>query len=157
MSDVRELANLLLKKGLTLSLAESCTGGKIASLITDMPGVSEFFTGCAVTYSDSSKERLLNVSRNTLIQFGAVSAETAEEMATGAKTLFGTDIAASATGIAGPQGGTDMKPAGTVFIAVTDGNSTECKRLALSGSRGDIREDTAKNLIRMLTEFIESM
>ena len=147
---VKELLDLLLEKRITVSLAESCTGGKISSFITDMPGASEVFKGCAVTYSNDSKETILNVSRNTLTAFGAVSAETAKEMAAGARKIFGTDMAASATGIAGPDGGTDAKPVGTVFIAVTDGSRTECEHLRLNGSREDIRNDTATAVIRML-------
>jgi len=158
MSDsVKQLVDMLLKKKLTLSLAESCTGGKIASLLTDIPGVSECFKGCAVTYSDASKEILLNVSSTTLAQFGAVSAETAEEMANGAMKVFGTDVAASATGIAGPDGGSDVKPIGTVFITVTNGNRTECRGSILKGSRDDIRNGTAKSVIRMLTDLVGEM
>jgi nicotinamide-nucleotide amidase len=152
---VEILAGLLLKKGLTISFAESCTGGTAAALVTDMPGASEFFAGCAVTYSDDSKEKVLNVSSGTLRRYGAVSAEAAKEMAEGARTAFRTDIAASATGIAGPGGGTDDKPVGTVFIAVADGKRTECKRFALNGSRGGIRDATAKNVIRTVIEFLE--
>ncbi|MCL2143534.1 MAG: nicotinamide-nucleotide amidohydrolase family protein, partial [Methanomassiliicoccaceae archaeon] len=114
----------------------------------------EFFMGSAVTYSNDSKNRILNVSRATLEKFGAVSAETAKEMALSAKMTFGTDIAASATGIAGPGGGTAAKPVGTVFIAVTDGVTTECKALALRGSRSDIRKATAANVIRSLTDLV---
>jgi len=154
---VRELAALLLKKRLTMSLAESCTGGKIASLITDIPGASEFFLGCAVSYSNPSKEKLLNVSHETLMRDGAVSAETAEGMAKGALSLFGTDIAASATGIAGPGGGTDLKPVGTMFICVTNGKRTESRGTFLKGSRDDIRNGTVKKVIRMLLDLVNEM
>jgi PncC family amidohydrolase len=153
---VRELTELLLKKKYTVSLAESCTGGKIASLLTDMPGASEFFFGCAVTYSDTSKEKLLNVPREILETYGAVSAEAAEHMAKDARELFGTDIAASATGIAGPGGGTSQKPVGTVFIAATDGKRTKAERLELKGSRDDIRQATAENVIRLLIDIAGS-
>jgi len=155
--NIKELFDLLLRKGLTLSLAESCTGGKVASLMTDIPGASEVFKGCAVTYSNDSKERMLNVSRATLISNGAVSAEAAKEMAGGARTVFGTDIAASATGIAGPEGGTDAKPVGTVFIAVADGNGTECRQLVLKGSRDDVRDGTSRAVIRMLIDSVKKM
>ncbi|MCL2712484.1 MAG: CinA family protein [Methanomassiliicoccaceae archaeon] len=156
MSDVnaRTLADIFFEKGLTLSLAESCTGGKVASLITDVPDVSSFFKGCAVTYSNLSKERILNVSNETLVTKGAVSAEAAEEMAEGAKNVFGTDIAASATGIAGPSGGTELKPVGTVYIAVTDGIRTECKAYFFKGCRDEIKDSTAKSMMRMIIDFI---
>jgi len=151
---VSDLIKKLTEKKLTLSLAESCTGGLISSSLTETAGASEFFLGCAVTYSNRSKEKFLNVLNGTLTVNGAVSAETAKEMAAGAKTLFDSDIAASVTGIAGPGGGTPIKPVGTVFIAVTDGKRTECMHLTLSGSRKEIREAAAGNLIRMITEFI---
>ncbi|MDR0778846.1 MAG: CinA family protein [Methanomassiliicoccaceae archaeon] len=153
--NLKELSDLLIKKRYTLSLAESCTGGLIAKQITDMPGASKFFIGSAVTYSNESKEKLLNVSHRTLTEHGAVSAETAEEMAKGAMFLFKTDAAASATGIAGPDGGTETKPVGTVFIAVTDGKRTKSERLVLKGSRDDIRNETSENVIRMLIDLIE--
>jgi len=154
LSEILDLAQKLTENKLTLSLAESCTGGSISSLVTDIPGASEFFLGCAVTYSNQSKEKSLNVPHGTLTKYGAVSAETAEEMAIGAKRLFDSDIAASVTGIAGPSGGTPAKPVGTVFIAVTDGKRTEHMRLKLKGTRNEIREATAEILIRMITEFV---
>ena len=150
---VNALTEILLKKGYSLSLAESCTGGLISSMITEIPGASAFFAGCAVTYSYESKEELLDVSHETLMDKGAVSEETANEMSSGALSLFNTDIAGAVTGIAGPDGGTDVKPVGTVFISVTDGERTECRRLSLKGSRSEIRHSAAEDLIDMLTEF----
>jgi len=152
--DAEGLADLLLKKRLTLSLAESCTGGMISSVITDIPGASGFFRGCAVTYSNDSKEKILNIPAGTLIAYGAVSAETAKAMAEGARELFAADIAGSATGIAGPDGGSEQKPVGTVFTAVTDGKRTECRGLLLNGSRDEIRKGTAQNLIGMLRDLV---
>jgi len=152
-SRITAVARIFSEKGYTLSLAESCTGGMISSMITEMPGASEFFMGCAVTYSYASKEKLLNVSRKTLVDKGAVSEETATEMASGALSLFRTDIAAAVTGIAGPGGGTSLKPVGTVFIAVTDGIRTECRKLSLSGSRAEIRGSAAEDLLDMLIGF----
>ncbi|MCL2786593.1 MAG: CinA family protein [Methanomassiliicoccaceae archaeon] len=157
LESIRELSAILLKKGLTMSLAESCTGGRAAALITDVPGSSEFFSGCAVTYSNGSKEMLLNVSHETLVSFGAVSAETAVEMAEGALKVFRTDIAGSVTGIAGPGGGTAAKPVGTVFVAVTCGTRTECVMLSLKGSRDRIRDDTVRHVIKMLTDLAGEM
>lgn len=148
-----ELASVLIRKRCTLALAESCTGGKISSLMTDAPGASEFFMGCAVVYSNTSKERILGVSHGTIAAHGSVSAETAKEMATGARDVLGSDIAASVTGIAGPGGGSAEKPVGTVFIAVTDGKREECRKLMLSGSRTQIRDAAAAGVIRLLIEF----
>jgi len=147
------LAGIFQKKKITLSLAESCTGGMISSFITDIPGASEFFLGGAVTYSNASKERLLNVPRNILEAHGAVSKETAEAMALGCKELFSSDVAASATGIAGPGGGTPSKPVGTVFIAVTDGRTVKSERLELKGTRDEIRTAAAENVIRLIIGF----
>ena len=154
---LERLVELLIRKKLTLSLAESCTGGKVASMMTDIPGASEFFLGSAVTYSNASKEKLLNVSHTTIIENGAVSLETAEGMAKGARELFGTDIAAAATGIAGPGGGTDLKPIGTVFIAVTNGERTDHRGLILKGSRDDIRRGTARGMICMALDMVGEM
>lgn len=102
--------------GLTISTAESCTGGLIAHILTETAGSSAWVLGGAVTYANEIKERVLGVQRETLLAHGAVSAETAIEMAQGARRLFGTDLALSATGIAGPGGAVDGKPVGTVFL-----------------------------------------
>ncbi len=107
---------VLVERKLTLAFAESCTGGLIGDLITDISGSSAYFLGSAVTYSDDAKQKLLKVQAATLAAHGAVSAETAAEMAQGARQLYGADIAASVTGIAGPTGATPGKPVGLVYI-----------------------------------------
>ena len=142
-------------KGLKLSLAESCTGGMIASEITDLSGSSEFFLGSAVTYSNESKENILGVSRPSLIEFGAVSESVAKEMALGSLKVYGSDIAGSVTGIAGPNGGTPQKPVGTVWMAVTDGKRTAAYENHFEGSRKDVREQTVRVLIEHLIEFVQ--
>jgi PncC family amidohydrolase len=101
---------------MTLALAESCTGGLVGHMITDVPGSSAYFLGSAVTYSYEAKESILGVSRATLLAHGAVSAQTAEEMARGARALFHSDIAVSITGIAGPTGELPGKPVGLVHL-----------------------------------------
>ena len=111
-----QVHRMLVERGLTLSLAESCTGGLIGDLITDISGSSAYFLGGAVTYADSAKQRLLGVRLATLDAHGAVSAQTAAEMAQGARQLYGSDIAASVTGIAGPTGATPGKPVGLVYV-----------------------------------------
>ncbi|MDB6039502.1 MAG: CinA-like protein, partial [Verrucomicrobiales bacterium] len=108
----------------TLALAESCTGGYIANRITNISGASAVFMGGAVTYSNEAKQSLLNVNAATISQFGAVSEQTAREMAKGALERFNADYAISVTGIAGPNGGTDDKPVGTVFIGFADASDT---------------------------------
>ncbi len=112
------VGELLNNNNLTLATAESCTGGKIASLITSVPGSSGWFRGSVVAYDNSIKTGVLGVSNDTLRLYGAVSAETAGEMASGVRRLMGTDYAVSVTGIAGPTGGTADKPVGTVWIAI---------------------------------------
>jgi nicotinamide-nucleotide amidase len=112
------IGKLLNDNNLTVSTAESCTGGKIASIITSVPGSSGWFTGSVVAYDNNIKTGILGVSSETIRQYGAVSAETAGEMARGARRLMGTDYSVAVTGIAGPAGGTAEKPVGTVWIAV---------------------------------------
>ena len=109
---------LLKEKSLTVTFAESCTGGLMAKSITDVPGASSVFPGSAVTYSNGVKMKLVNVSEKTIRDHTEVSYECAEEMAAGAREFFGTDIAVSATGYAGPGGGTEKEPVGTVYVGV---------------------------------------
>jgi len=153
-SEISDLIELLREKGLTISFAESCTGGMVGAMMTDEPGVSDVFMGSAVTYSNGSKESLLGVRHDTLTEHGAVSEETAKEMATGARRAYSSDIAASVTGIAGPSGATDSKPIGLVFIAVTDGTSINCSMNRFSGDRDSVRRKTVHSLIRYVTDFV---
>ena len=122
------LGERLRGRGLTLALAESCTGGLIGSLITDVAGSSDYFLGSAVTYANSAKAGLLGVREETLATVGAVSAETAAQMAQGARRVYGADIAAAVTGIAGPGGGTPEKPTGLTYIhlSAADAEIGEC-------------------------------
>ncbi|MEN6470886.1 MAG: competence/damage-inducible protein A [Clostridiaceae bacterium] len=130
---------LLTEKGITLSVAESCTGGLIASTIVSMPGSSAFFTEGVVTYSNGAKERRLDVSEETLARFGAVSRETALEMAYGMRESAKSDVALSVTGIAGPDGGSAEKPVGLVYIGVAEASGATAHELRLSGGRERIR------------------
>ena len=144
------------RTGLKLSLAESCTGGMIGCKITSVSGASAFFMGSAVTYSNESKEKILGVSHKSLMDHGAVSEAVAKEMAEGSLKVYGSDIAASVTGIAGPDGGTPEKPVGTVWMAVTDGKRTVAYENHFEGSRDDIRELTSDILMVRIIEFIGS-
>lgn len=121
------IASILTKHKKTLSVAESCTGGKIASMITAISGASAFFEGSVTSYSNTIKETILNVDKEILIKYGAVSKECAEAMAKGVKETMNTDFSIATTGIAGPSGGTPDKPVGTVWIAIayTDNKTSE--------------------------------
>ncbi len=134
-----EVISILRKKGKTISLAESCTGGIIASKLTDVPGASEVFERSVVSYSNRSKIDLLGVSAVTLEEFGAVSHETALQMAVGIRDRAKTDIGLSVTGIAGPGGGTERKPVGLVYIGLSDSKGAESFELRIPGDRSRIR------------------
>ena len=153
--DLVLIAEYLRAKGKTLALAESCTGGLISQLITSRPGASEFYLGCAVTYSNQAKEQILGVSHDTLMEHGAVSEETAKEMATGARRVFGSDIAASVTGIAGPGGATDEKPVGMVCIAATDGVNTVSSINRFGGDRDMVRASSVAAAARAIMKILE--
>ncbi|MCY3826577.1 MAG: competence/damage-inducible protein A [Candidatus Dadabacteria bacterium] len=147
-------ASLLLEKDLTLSVAESCTGGLCSSRFTDIPGSSVYFLGGAVVYSNESKEKLLGVSVDTLVRFGAVSEQVVFEMARGARELFGTDIGISISGIAGPGGGTAEKPVGTVWFGFSHVSSgTFCEKRNFTGTRDEIKDFAASTAIDLVRKF----
>lgn len=147
-------AALLLEKDLTLSVAESCTGGLCSSRFTDIPGSSAYFLGGAVVYSNDSKENLLGVSTDTLARFGAVSEQVVFEMALGARELFGTDIGISISGVAGPGGGTAEKPVGTVWFGFSHAAAgTFCEKRNFAGTRDEIKSFAASTAIDMVRKF----
>lgn len=134
-----ELGKALRAKDWTLSTAESCTGGLIAKTLTDVPGSSDYFQGGCVSYSDTVKTKILEVSQSTLAEYGAVSEQVALEMAYGSKKAFGTDCVIATTGIAGPGGGTPNKPVGLVYICVMwPGGNKVIKRI-FTGGRAEVR------------------
>ena len=139
---VSEIAGHLLRRGWLLSCAESCTGGGISAALTDVAGSSAWFDRGFVTYSNQAKQEMLGVSLDTLEEFGAVSRQTAIEMAVGALMYSDARLSVAVTGIAGPDGGTVQKPVGTVWIAWAseDGESALCERFA--GSRTEVRAAT---------------
>lgn len=143
---VRELARL----GKTVVTAESCTGGRIANRLTDVPGASAVFLGGAVTYSNELKKMVLGVQAETLQVHGAVSEQTAREMAEGARKRFGADYALATTGIAGPSGGTPAKPVGTVFIALASDRSTIVVRQLNQFDRDTFKQVTSQQALDML-------
>lgn len=136
------IAKILISKNLTISTAESCTGGLIASRLVDYPGISSVFLEGAVTYSNGAKINRLKVKEETLENFGAVSEETAREMAEGIAKTSGTNIGLSTTGIAGPGGGTVEKPVGLVYVGLYINGNVQVKKLELSGTREMIRRRT---------------
>ena len=133
------IAEMLSTRGKTLAVAESCTGGLIGMRLTEVPGSSSYFWEGAVTYSNESKIRVLGVSEKILIDHGAVSSETAESMASGIRKRAGTDFAISVTGVAGPDGGSEEKPVGTVFIGYSDHDKTKSMKFLFPGDRELIR------------------
>ena len=133
------VGELLKRAGKTLSVAESCTGGLIAARLTDVPGSSAYFIEGVTAYANEAKMRTLNVREAILVKHGAVSAETAEAMAVGMRERAQTDYAISITGIAGPGGGSEEKPVGTVFIGLADSEKVRSIQLVLPGDRYLIR------------------
>lgn len=157
--DCETLAELvhktLTERGLSLATAESCTGGTIASSMTAQAGASAYFKGGVVAYSNEVKECALGVQHSTLEAHGAVSEETAREMAEGVRTRLGADLAIATTGIAGPDGGTPEKPVGTVWIAVADATHTEAQLLSFPGRRRQQNIDrTVNQAFSMLIHMI---
>jgi nicotinamide-nucleotide amidase len=152
------VGRLLKERGVTLALAESCTGGLLAKRLTDMPGSSAYFAEGLVTYSNEAKERLLGVPHATILEHGAVSDVVARAMAEGARSISGADYGLSVTGIAGPDGGTEEKPVGLVFVGISDARDTFAEKLDLTAwarSRDSIRErstNLAFDLLRLRLE-----
>lgn len=146
------VGRLLIERGLTLATAESCTGGLLGNRITNVAGSSEYYLGGIVSYSDSAKMNLLGVSNETLKEFGAVSEETAQEMALGARRVLQSDVGVSITGIAGPTGGTEDKPVGLVYIAVDVAGDVAVRKFVFSEDRRynkELSAQAALNLVRM--------
>jgi len=137
------VGKMLCDRKLTISVAESCTGGLIGNLLTNVPGSSGYFLGGMIVYSDQSKVDLLNVSQDTIKIYGAVSDQTVREMAEGVKNQVNTDIGLAVTGIAGPDGGSKEKPVGTVYIGLASGNEAFSCRYRFWGTRAQIKQNTS--------------
>lgn len=149
------IAVLMKKYRLTLAVAESCTGGLVSNKITDVPGSSEYFRGGIIAYSNDLKEQMLDVPQKILKKFGAVSKETAAAMARGARKNANADIGIAITGIAGPTGGSRLKPVGTVFIAVSDKKNEECRKFLFKGKRQAIKLSASNTALLLLKKFLE--
>lgn len=139
-----------------LTTAESCTGGAIGARIVDVPGVSEVFMQGFITYSNQAKQDLIGVKEETLRTYGAVSEQTAREMAEGACRVTQSDVAVSVTGIAGPGGGTKEKPIGLVYIACFCKGVTRVEELHLSGNREQIREQSVQQALQLVYDSIKT-
>lgn len=150
----KAILDIMEQRGLTLSAAESCTGGYISHLITQHAGCSAVFYGGAVAYSYSLKESVLGVKEETLVEFGAVSEETVKEMTEGARTKFKTDYALAVSGIAGPDGGMENKPVGTVWIAVSSKDKTISKVFSFGNTRIQNIERSATAALTMLLSLL---
>ncbi|HJE03849.1 MAG TPA: CinA family protein [Aliarcobacter thereius] len=149
------LQNILKKSKKTITCAESCTGGLVASMITKIPGSSEIFNGSLVSYSNEIKHKELNVSYDTLNNFGAVSIETVKEMLDGVIYKFDADYAIAISGIAGPNGGTKNKPVGTVVIGISNKfGKNNIKTYMFKGCRETIQKKAAKTSLKKILKFI---
>ena len=150
-----EVAELLEQKKLHVTTAESCTGGLIAGALVNVPGISEWFGEGYVTYSNEAKEKLLGVSRETLTTCGAVSAETAGEMARGAADAAGADVAVAVTGIAGPDGGTAEKPVGLVYMGCFCKGELCVEKHIFAGDRAQVRAQSVQTALQLLKSMLE--
>lgn len=156
VDDERSIAEIVLalarERSMTIATAESCTGGMIATQLTDVPGSSDVVVGSIVAYANSVKLRQLGVAQQTLFECGAVSRETAREMAAGVRRLLAADLAVAVTGIAGPGGGSPDKPVGLVWIAIEDAHGAEAWRIQLPGDRSTVRTRTTVQALHRLRE-----
>ena len=151
-----EVVELLQKNKLKVTFAESCTGGLLSARLVNVPGASEVFKSSVVTYSNKAKRKLLGVNKCTLKVFGAVSSQTAAEMATGAMRRLGADVSVSITGIAGPGGGTDKKPVGLVYIACNVLGNVTVKECHFSGERLDVRMASVEAALNLMKDCLNS-
>jgi PncC family amidohydrolase len=147
------LQQILHRRKLTIAVAESCTGGLVAAALTDLPGSSEYFLGGLVTYANQAKIDLLGVDPEMIRKHGAVSRQVARQMAAGARRIFGSDVAVSVTGIAGPTAEGD-KPVGLTFIGADDGKSTVVRRYRWIGGRASNRVASVEAAIQLATEIL---
>ena len=152
-----EVVHLLREKRFTLSFAESCTGGLISKRITDIPGASDVFTGAVVAYDNRVKVSRLGVSEDKLSRYGAVSAEVAADMAAGVRESLGTDIGISTTGIAGPGGGSETKPVGTVWFGLADAHGVKTFTIQISGGRDRVRMFASLIAIEFLRNYLREL
>ncbi len=153
----KQLGKLLVRQGKTLSTAESCTGGMIAKIITDVPGSSKYFAGGVVSYSNEAKIKGLGVDGNLIERHGAVSEEVAYAMLKGIQSLMHTDCGIAVTGVAGPGGGTPSKPVGTVYIAVANAGKTIVRKFIFHKDRENNRRLAANAALKLLVNMLSGV
>ncbi len=156
MKPEEKLGEILRTRGLTIAVAESCTGGLLGSRITDVHGASDYFRGGVIAYQNDVKKALLGVPETVLATVGAVSEETARAMAHGARVLLKSDIGVGITGIAGPGGGTPDKPVGLVYIGVEGPRGAQCRRFRWSGTRVENKASSAAAALELVLELIRA-
>ncbi len=157
-SKLNQLVTRLLESGLTVATAESCTGGGIGAAFTDLAGSSAWFAGGIISYSNAAKEQLLGVRSQTLLDHGAVSEEVVQQMVVGASRQLNTDMAVAVSGVAGPEGGSEEKPVGTVWIAWLKGGpdgATTSRCFHFDGDRSAVREATVNAAVAGLLGLLE--
>ncbi|MBF7083044.1 competence/damage-inducible protein A [Desulfallas sp. Bu1-1] len=148
------VGRLLVERGMTVSLAESCTGGQVMKRLSDIAGSSRYLLGGVVAYSNEVKISLLGVPRETINRYGAVSEQTARSMAEGVRKLTGSSLGIGITGIAGPDGGTPEKPVGLVYIALADKDNVFCRGYRFPGQRRGVRSGAANASLNMLRRYV---
>jgi PncC family amidohydrolase len=148
------VGRLLRQRGLRLAVAESCTGGLVGHLITNVPGSSTYYLGSVTAYAYEAKVRLLGVRWETLEKYGAVSKETVLEMACGVRRALAADIGAAVSGIAGPGGGTPDKPVGLTWVGISAAGVDEAWRFIWDGDRLQIKEQTAQAVLQSLVDYL---
>ena len=157
MSLEQEIGDLLRRKGFTLGLVESATGGLISHLITSIPGSSDYYKGSITAYSNETKVKIVGVEENIINRYGAVSSQVAEEMAAGGRRVLAVDICLADTGIAGPGGATTGKPAGLFYIGLSSQSGTFVRKHNFHGDREQNKRSAAEAALGWLREYLVSL
>ena len=152
---LKEVADLLKSQGKTVAVAESCTGGLISKMLTDIPGSSKYFILGIVAYSNQAKMQLLSIPKSIISRYGAVSKQAAQKMSQNVRKLAKTDFGIAITGIAGPGGGSKEKPVGTVYIAIDCTSRQTCKKFQFKGTRTSIRKKAALESLKLLKQCLK--
>jgi PncC family amidohydrolase len=153
----KEIGDLLRQKGLTLGVVESATGGLISHLITNVPGSSDYYKGSVTAYSNEAKIKVVGVKEDTILKYGAVSHQVAEEMARGGRIILAVDICLADTGIAGPGGATPGKPVGLFYIGLSHQSGTYSRKHHFQGNREQNKRDAGEAALTWLKEYLISL